>query len=34
MARGGQKMQTVTLDDRSSEADVTKALDAARRADW
>ena len=33
MARGGQKMQTVTLDDRSSEADVTKALDAARRAD-
>ena len=33
MARGGQKMQTVTRDDRSSEADVTKALDAARRAD-
>ena len=33
MARGGQKMQTVTLDDRSSDAEVRKALDAANRAD-
>jgi len=33
MARGGQKMQTVTLDDRSSDAEVRKALDAASRAD-
>ena len=33
MARAGQKMQTVTLDDRSSDAEVKKALDAASRAD-
>src|SRR6266705_1108554 len=29
MARGGQKMQTVVLDDRSSEAEVRKALETA-----
>ena len=33
MSRGGIKLQTVVLDDRSSEAEVNKALDAAERAD-
>jgi beta-N-acetylhexosaminidase len=32
MARGAQKMETIVLDDRSSDAEVTKALDAAGRA--
>lgn len=32
MARGGWKMETVVLDDRSSEAEVRKALDGAGRA--
>jgi beta-N-acetylhexosaminidase len=33
MSRGGIKLETIVLDDRSSEAEVKKALDAARRAD-
>ena len=33
MNRGGIKFQTIVLDDRSSEAEVKKALDAAGRAD-
>jgi beta-glucosidase-like glycosyl hydrolase len=33
MARAGIKMETVVLDDRSSEAEVRKALDAAARAE-
>ena len=33
MSRGGIKMETIVLDDRSSEAEVKKALDAAGRAD-
>jgi len=33
MARGGRRVDTVVLDDRSSESDVQQALDAARHAD-
>jgi beta-N-acetylhexosaminidase len=33
MSRGGIKLETIVLDDRSSEAEVKKALDAAARAD-
>ena len=33
MGRGGIKMETIVLDDRSSDADVKKALDAAGRAE-
>lgn len=33
MARGGRKMETVVLDDRSSEKDVRDALDRAKKAD-
>jgi beta-glucosidase-like glycosyl hydrolase len=33
MSRGGIKLETIVLDDRSSEAEVKKALDAAGRAD-
>ncbi|MGZ5437046.1 MAG: glycoside hydrolase family 3 protein [Pyrinomonadaceae bacterium] len=33
MSRGGIKLETIVLDDRSSEAEVMKALDAAGRAD-
>lgn len=33
MARGAQKMETIVLDDRSSDAEVQKALDGAGRAD-
>lgn len=33
MSRGGVRMETLVLDERSSEAEVTKALDAAARAD-
>jgi beta-N-acetylhexosaminidase len=33
MSRGGIKMETIVLDDRSSDADVAKAIDKASRAD-
>src|SRR6266478_2516433 len=33
LARGGLKVETIVLDDRSSDADVTKAIDKATRAD-
>ena len=33
MARGGVKMDTIVLDDRSSDVEVTKAIDKATRAD-
>jgi len=33
MSRGGIKMETVVLDDRSSDADVAKAIDKGSRAD-
>jgi len=33
MSRGGIKMETIVLDDRSSDADVAKAIDKAGRAD-
>ena len=33
MSRGGIKLETIVLDDRSSDAEVKKALDAAGRAD-
>lgn len=33
LARGGLKAETIVLDDRSSDADVTKAIDKATRAD-
>src|SRR5437879_4977415 len=33
MARGGVKVDTIVLDDRSSDAEVTKAIDKATRAD-
>ena len=33
MTRGGVKMETVVLDDRSSDAEIKKALDGATRAD-
>src|SRR5213080_4827170 len=33
LARGGLKVETIVLDDRSSDAEVTKAIDKATRAD-
>lgn len=33
LARGGLKVETIVLDDRSSDADVAKAIDKAKRAD-